>query len=248
MQSGFEATHYTLDRMDKVPHGGRMISVTPRALLLPILVLLSAATSSMAQNPGASLGDLAKQGHSVTAVTPIYSQLVMFSYPPGFKPAFAKDSGPNYIQEYVLEGETVEKWSQMVTLTGAKGLVANQAVTPQRLVEHIAGGFQRACPASFAAQQFGTLKISGYDAFVALFGCGTVTSGPPRSEVAMVLAIKGAADYYTIQWAERAQQSAQRPVLDGEKWLDRLKQLNPIKVCDRIPNEPAPYPSCADQK
>jgi hypothetical protein len=136
----------------------------------------------------------------------------------------------------------------MVTLTGAKGLAANQAVTAQRLVEQIAGGFQRACPSSFAAQPFGTLKISGYDAFVALFGCGTVSSGFPRSEVAMVLAVKGAADYYTIQWAERAQESAQRPVLDGEKWLGRLKQLNPIKVCDRVPNEPAPYPSCINQK
>lgn len=225
-----------------------MIAVAHRAFLLPVLVALSAATSSVAQTPGASLGDLAKQGHSVTTVTPVYSQLVTFSYPPGFKPAFAKDSGPNYIQEYVLEGETVEKWSQMVTLTGAKGLAANQAVTPQRFVEHIAGQFQRACPSSFAVQPFGTLKISGYDAFVALFGCGTVSSGPPRSEVAMVLAIKGVADYYTVQWAERAQQSAQRPALDGEKWLGRLKQLNPIKVCDRIPNEPAPYPSCINQK
>jgi hypothetical protein len=225
-----------------------MTSVTNRALLLPLLVAFSAASSSLAQSQSPSLGDLAAQGHSVTAVTPVYSQLVMFSYPPGFKLAFAKDAGANYIQEYVLEGETVEKWSQMVTLTGAKGLAANQAVTPQRLVERIAGGFQGVCPSSFGAQPIGTLKISGHDAFVALFGCGTVSSGPPRSEVAMVLAVKGTADYYTIQWAERSQQSAQRPVLDGEKWLGRLKQLNPIKLCGRIPNEPAPYPSCINQK
>jgi hypothetical protein len=219
-----------------------------RTFVLVALVAVWAPTTSKAQAPGASLGELANQGHSVTAVTPVYNQLVMFSYPRGFKPAFAKDSGPNYIQEYVLEGETVEKWTQMVTLTGAKGLAANQAVTPQRVVESIAAGFQRACPASFAALPFGALEVSGHEAFVALFGCGTVPVGPARSEVAMVLAVRGAADYYTIQWAERAEPSSQRPVLDGGKWVGRLRALNPIKVCGRVPNEPAPYPSCINQK
>lgn len=222
--------------------------ISHRAWLLAALVAVWVPTSSKAQAPRGSLGDLARQGHSVATVTPVYSQLVMFSYPPGFKPAFAKDSGPSYIQEYVLEGETVERWTQMVTLTGAKGLAANQAVTPQRVVESIASGFQRACPSSFAAIPFGALKVSGHEAFVALFGCGAVSIGPARSEVAMVLAVRGAADYYTIQWAERADPSSQRPVLDGEKWVARLKALNPIKVCDRVPNEPAPYPSCIDQK
>jgi hypothetical protein len=225
-----------------------MTSVAYRAFLLAALTAVWAPTSSIAQAPGGSLGDLAKQGQSITTVTPVYSQLVMFSFPPGFKPAFAKDSGPNYVQEYVLEGESVEKWTQMVTLTGAKGLAANQAATPQRVVESIASGFQRACPSSFAVLPFGTLKVSGHDAFVALFGCGSVTIGPARSEVAMVLAVKGAADYYTVQWAERAAPSSQRPTLDGEKWIGRLKVLNPIKVCDRVPNEPAPYPSCINQK
>ena len=67
-----------------------MISVTHRALLLPVLVALSTATSSMAQDPSSSLGDLANQGHSVTAVTPVYSQLVMFSFPPGFNESFLR--------------------------------------------------------------------------------------------------------------------------------------------------------------
>jgi hypothetical protein len=225
-----------------------MSSIAGRALLILLLGSILLPASSVAQNRSGSISDLASQGYSVTAVTPIYSQLVMFSYPPGFKPAYAKDSGAQYTQEYVLDGETVEKWSQMVTVTGAKGLAANQEVTPQRFLQHIAGGFQRACPSTFAAHAFGTLTISGHDAFAALVGCGTVSSGVPRSEVAILLAVKGSADYYTIQWAERTQQSPQPPVLDPAKWLARLKLLNPIKLCARMPNEPAPYPSCLNQK
>lgn len=215
---------------------------------LTTILFLSALTLAFAQKPEGSIGELAKKGHSVTAITPVYSQLVRFSYPPGFEPAYARDGGSQYIQEYVLEGETVEKWSQMVTLTGAKDLAPNPKVTPQRFVQHIAAGFQRACPSTFAAQGIGTVKISGHEAFIAIVGCGAVSGSKARSEIAVILAIKGSADYYTIQWAERAQPTGQPPALDARKWLARLKRLNPIKVCARIPGEPAPYASCMNQK
>src|SRR5689334_19110931 len=103
-----------------------------------------------------SLPALAQQAKPVVAVTPVYSQLVMYAYPAGFKPAFSKDSGEYYIQESVPAGETVEKWSQMVTLTGNKGLAMNPAATPQSFAERIASSFQRACPQTFAAQSLGT--------------------------------------------------------------------------------------------
>jgi hypothetical protein len=235
--------------MKKPIHMEKQMRFKPRcsSTVAAAVILMVTMNMSRAQSTSGSPGDLAAQGRAVATVTPVYSQLVMFSYPAGFKPAYAKDAGTQYIQEYVLDGETVDKWSQMVTLTGAKGLAENQEVTPQRLLQHIAGGFQRSCPSSFAAQAIGSLKISGHDAFVALVGCGTVSTGAPRSEVAILLAIKGTADYYSIQWAERGRQSLQPPRIDAEKWLARLKQLYPIKLCGRIPNEPAPYPSCINQ-
>jgi len=187
------------------------------------------------------------QGATVSAVTPIFSQLVMLSYPPGFKPAYENSTATQYIQESVPQGESVEKWSQMITLTGAKGLAANPNATPQLFVQQIAGGFQRACPNTFAVKNLGSLKVSGYEAYSALVGCGAVQAGPQRSEVAMLIAVKGSADYYTIQWAERGPQSSQQPVLDDAKWSAWLRQLNPIKVCNRVPNEPPPYPSCVNQ-
>ena len=130
-------------------HGKKLISVVRHAWLLTALTAVFLSTSSLAQAPEASISDLAKQGHLVTVATPVYSQIVMFSYPPGFKHAFSKNTGSSYMQEYVLDGETVEKWTQMVTLSGAKGLSSNQALTPQRFVEFVASGFQRTCPSSF---------------------------------------------------------------------------------------------------
>ena len=181
-------------------------------------------------------------------VSPVYSQVVMLAYPAGFRIAAENDNGAQAIQEAVPAGETVEKWTQMITLTGAKGLAGNANVTPQRLLEQIAASFQGACPFTYAARALGPMKVSGHDGFAALVGCGAVQSGTARSEVAVMLAVKGANDYYTIQWAERGAPLARAPELDEKKWQARLKQLDPIKLCARVPGEQAPYASCFNQK
>ena len=211
-----------------------------------VLAATFAATPSLAQDR--KIDELRGQGLSVGAVTPIFGQLVMLSYPTGFKPAHENNTGAQYIQESVLDGESLHNWSQMITLTGVKGLAANPKATPQLFVQHIAGGFQRACPGSYAAKSIRSFTVSGHDAFAALVGCGAVQSGPQRSEVALVIAVKGSSDYYTIQWAERTAASSQAPTLDDAKWSARFRQLNPLKLCDRVPNEPAPYPSCVNQR
>ena len=59
-----------------------------------------------------------------------------------------------------------------------------------------------------------------------------------------MLAFKGSADYYTIQWAERGVGSAQPLTLDSAYWAKRLTQLAPIRLCPIVPGEPAPYVSC----
>ena len=76
------------------------------------------------------------------------------------------------------------------------------------------------------------------------------SSADKRSEVALIVAVRGSADVYTIQWAERAPGAA-KPAIDAkwqDKWKDRLSKLNPIMFCTIVPGEAAPYPSCANKK
>jgi hypothetical protein len=197
------------------------------------------------------INELREQGYSVTQISPIFSQLVQLSFPRGFKTVLENTSqdGNRYIRESVLDGETVDQWSQMITVTGAKGLVAVPNLRPQLFAETIASGFKRACPDTFFAKGLGAVKISGQDAFVILASCGSVQSGVAKhSETALLIAIKGSADYYTIQWAEREAASSQPIALSEQKWTDRFKKLNPIKLCPITPSEAAPYPSCINQK
>jgi hypothetical protein len=166
--------------------------------------------------------------------------------PPGFAAAsFEKTNGPSYIREAVLKGETVEAWTQMITVTGAQGTAANPQVTPEKFAVSMAAGFKKACPDTFAVKPFGAVRLGDQDAFVAVVGCGRIETTPDKhGEIALIVAVKGSADYYTIQWAERAPSSADRPGINEAKWQDRLNKLQPIRFCPIVPGEAMPYPSC----
>ena len=75
-----------------------------------------------------------------------------------------------------------------------------------------------------------------------------MASGGAHSESALLVAIKGTADSYTIQWAERGPASARPMTFDDAMWKERFNKLGPIKLCPIKPGEAAPYPSCVDQK
>lgn len=204
---------------------------------------VAAQTTAPLQNP---VEALRQQGYSVRTVTPIFGQLITLSFPTGFVPAFEEAKGSNYVQESVLAGESIKKWSQMVTLTGAKGLAATPNLTPTQFAGGIASGFKRACPDSYAATGLGETKFGKHDAFIAVVSCGMANpTGQPYSESMLLIVIKGDSDYYTVQWSERGEASKVPIKFDNAKWSDRFKRLTPIKLCPVIPGEKAPYPSCA---
>lgn len=123
------------------------LAILSLTCLIPIWALAVAS-----EEPKDTLEELRDRDYSIGSITPIYQELVRFSLPARFKHAYEKDSGSFYIEEFVPNGETVDTWSQMITVTGSKGLAANESATPQRLAEQVAAGIQRACPATFAAK------------------------------------------------------------------------------------------------
>jgi len=204
-------------------------------------VLLAAASPARAQAPAAPK---ATPPAAFTVISPIYGQLVRFSMPSNFAVVFENAKDGNYIREAVLKGETAQAWTQMITVTGAKGLAGNPRVTPESFAVSIAAGFKKACPDTFDANPLGPTRFGDRDGFVALGGCGRVAgSADKHSETALIVAVRGSADVYTIQWAERTPGAA-KPAIDDVKWRDRLSKLNPIMFCAIVPGEAAPYPSC----
>jgi hypothetical protein len=146
----------------------------------------------------------------------------------------------------VPDGETAGKWSRMITLSGTRGLAANPEATPQRLLARMTLDFQRNCPDTFSTNAPGEQKIDGYDAYEVIVSCGRVQSDKQVYGLsAVMLTVKGAKDFYTLQWTERGRDSAQPPAIDAAYWTRQLGRLTPIRLCPIVPGESAPYPSCS---
>jgi hypothetical protein len=215
---------------------------TTFAVIVATGLLAALAAPSRAESPAAPPA-------SFTVISPVFGQLVRFSMPARFATVHENTKDAFYIRESVLKGETVNQWSQMITITGAKGLASAPNFSAQNLAASIAGGFKKACPESFAAKGLGETKLGDQDAYVAVAGCGKVdTSADKHGETALIIGVKGTSDAYTIQWAERAAPASGAAEIDEAKWQGRLRELMPIRLCAIIAGETAPYPSCLQQK
>src|ERR1700688_4368236 len=152
---------------------------TVSAIAAALMVLCSAASTAEPETKGAGttvrgVDTLRNNGAKVTATFPIFHQIVAFSFPKGFVPSYEQARGPSYIQESVPGGETVENWSQMITVTGAHGAAMNPQVTPDRVAGSLVIGYRKACPSTFSGLRIPPGELEKYDAIIALVGCGTV--------------------------------------------------------------------------
>lgn len=187
----------------------------------------------------------------ITAVTPIFGQVIALNYPSQFRMVNEETKGPNYLQESVKSGETADRWSEMITLTGRKGAASLPQASPKAFVLNMFKGFQTACPATFAMLELGSRNIDGRESYAAIGSCGAVSTAEEasrhtaHSETALIIGIKGSADIYSIQWAERAQPSNQPLTLNAAVWSDRFNQLQPVRLCEHGPNE---VQTCAARK
>jgi hypothetical protein len=132
---------------------------------------------------------------------------------------------------------------------GGKGFSANRNMSALKGAQLRADGFKAVCPDTYSSKDIGPAKISGHDAYIEWAGCGSAKfGGGVHSESSLIVSILGKEDHYLVQWAERGPASSQPIVYDEAKWQDRLKMLNPIKICPSVPGENEPYPSCVNQK
>ena len=181
---------------------------------------------------------------SVTTVTPVFDQLVAYDLPAGFAPVFEDGNATGYIHESVPPGESVQDWSQMITLTGAAGA---GSMTAEAVAQSIAANYAAACPDSLSAVALGEVAVPGAAQAQAVYlGCGTV-AGAERSEQMVMLIAIGSSDAYTLQWAERSPALAGPPAFDPALWGPRVDTLAAgFHLCDPVPGDSPPYHSCTD--
>lgn len=198
---------------------------------------------------GAQMAATAACAQSLPAVrVPVYSQIVALPLPPPFdaEPEYEAEQSGSYLVENVPPGETVEDWSQMLTVSGTQGAVPGDA-DPAALAEAVAGrlleGYRQACAAPVEALSFDAPPGGAAQAtFLAWLGCPDV-AGADGAEDMAVLVLIGTQDIYTLQWAERGPPRSDPGM--APRWSERLEMLATAGLCDPVAGEAAPYPSCS---
>jgi len=186
---------------------------------------------------------LQRQGTSEAAITPVYSQVFLYALPDEFHTV---GSGivrkGHYAQQSVLARESLQRWTQMITLSGDEALAFSGRTYPQKMIDDYGARMKKNCPDSFGALPLPGVFVGSYDTAVAVFSCGTSSGGQSESVLQMV--IKGGMDVYTLEWAVRGPPSRGPLKLDETQWTDRLRRLAPIRLCPVVANEQPPFANC----
>jgi hypothetical protein len=121
----------------------------------------------------------------------------------GFVVGYQAANTAQAIREEVLRGETVERWSRMVTTQRFTGLATRS--TPAAYARTITGSVPQACSGA-AVSPIASLTVSGRPAARFQVNCPRNEGGQPESFI--LLAIAGESDMHVKQVAFRGSKSA----------------------------------------
>ncbi len=185
---------------------------------------------------------LAAQAQEQTFVRTVFAQKLDLTIPARFALGYETEEAGYHLSELVPEGQSVDAWGQMISLTGRQGMASRMTLIDE--ANRLAGNYQGACPESFASQPLPAPAIAGATgSFAAYLGCGDVGG---QSEAMVFVVIGGAEEVYTVQWAERGLGLEATLTPNMAVWNERLRALAATRLCDAVAGEEAPYSPCGE--
>ncbi|MBT9610553.1 MAG: hypothetical protein IV110_10970 [Aquabacterium sp.] len=213
--------------------------------LSAVTLTLFAATAIAADEMSSMIERARSSGAIITSITPIFNQLLSYRIPAGFKAASEKVDGDQYQKMLTIssEIEPFQPPSQLISISGSRGLTAIPGLNSDKYVNVLAGVSKGICLGLFNVYPLHKMMISyRYEASASVIACSRGKDG--RYSESLVIAIRGERDYYTIIWEEKSTPSNTLTTFDKEKWLEKFLTLSPIKLCAIVPGERSPYASC----
>jgi hypothetical protein len=158
----------------------------------------------------------------------IDAENLLFSPPKDFKVGFQSNRDNRLMTEFVPDAETVEDWTQMLTVQIYRGATVDAAT----FLQGVGKRYMDACSGTTAKGIY-TGQVNGYAVSMLLLKCPmNPSTGKPETTAFRV--IKGKDALYSVQRAWRAVPSDQD--LD-----DVMHALAKVTICDtRTPEHPCP--------
>ncbi|TAJ96409.1 MAG: hypothetical protein EPO10_23265 [Reyranella sp.] len=154
---------------------------------------------------------------------------LLVGVPQGFKLGFKDSKNGMNMQEFVPAAETVQNWTEMVTV---QVFLSRKDLEPSQFLALMQKQWAEACKGS-TLTPVASGKVNGYESATVLLRCPLLAStGKP--ETTMLKAIKGNDSFYVVQRAVRSVPTPER--------LETMKKyIESVSVCDsRLPSRPCP--------
>jgi hypothetical protein len=167
------------------------------------------------------------------AVRPAAAELInenlLAGAPPGYKIGFRDKKNDLQMTEWVPANETVEKWTEMLTVQVFYGL----KITPEEFMHQLESRWRNACPGAGDAQPIASGVENGYPALVWILDCPR-NPGTDKPELTWFKAMRGNDSFYVVQKAFKFTPTKEQIA----RWIGYLRA---VRVCDsRIADRACP--------
>lgn len=150
---------------------------------------------------------------------------ILVPEPKGFEVGHQAGNSVESLVEYVPKGETVEDWSQMVTVQVFRDI---DNADPERFGQTVASLWSKSCQGARTGQVSSAME-NGYATSVWIYHCPLLAStGKPENMMAKFIA--GADALYGVQYARRS-------ALNEAEMRQTTIYLTRVVVCDTRGNE-----------
>ena len=167
-------------------------------------------------------------GGTVTGAQALQAENLLFSPPAEFKVGYHSEQGQQMLTEFVPQAQTVEDWTEMVTVQVYRGM----SVSSGGFLQNVGGRYVAACQGT-TNSGIKTGKTNGYAVSMLVLSCpNNPSTGKPETTAFRV--IKGSDAVYSVQHAWRSTVSD----IDMAKFM---RDLGTATVCDmRSSDHPCP--------
>lgn len=154
------------------------------------------------------------------AAAALVNENLLTTAPTGYHVGFRNKTDDGLITEWVPAGETVENWTEMVTVQ----VFYHLRVSPEAFMSNLETRWLKSCPGAGPAQPIANAVENGYPTLVWLLNCPqNPASG--KMEITWFKAVQGNDSFYLVQKAFRFAPSKEQI----GRWVGYLKA---VRVCN----------------
>jgi hypothetical protein len=154
------------------------------------------------------------------AAAELVNENLLTTMPSGYEVGFRDQNNDSQINEWVPAGETVENWTEMVTVQ----VFHNLKVPPETFMRDLEKRWTGVCPAADKAQPIARGLENGYPALVWLLNC-PLNPATGKPEITWFKAVQGNDSFYVVQKAFKFAPSQEQI----GRWMGYLRA---VRVCD----------------